>query len=148
MTNSPISGPAATDKEPTGDRDPISEESPVQEQTPPRRLRVLLIEDELLQIRGLQRLLGLEGIQVDGVQRVEDAFTQMANQPAYDAIVTDLGLEGLSGRELVRRLRRPRLVVVTGDDRALGSVPQADVVLLKPYSCRQLVAAIKGEPHE
>lgn len=80
--------------------------------TPPRRL--LLVEDDPLQARGLLRLLGASGFTCHGVQSAAAALAAIARQPAYDAIVTDLGLPGLSGAELALRLRRPLLLAYSG----------------------------------
>ena len=81
-------------------------------QAAPRRL--LLVEDDPLQARGLLRLLDSLGITCHNVPSAAAALEAIASQPPYDVIVADLGLPGLSGAELARRLRRPLLIAYSG----------------------------------
>ena len=82
---------------------------------PPRSAtRLLLVEDDPLQARGLLRLLDCCGIAAHNVPTVTAALEAVASQPPYDIIVSDVGLPGLSGVELSRRLRRPLLVAYSG----------------------------------
>jgi DNA-binding response OmpR family regulator len=127
-------------------RDSVQVSEPRSEHIP--RFRVLLIEDEELQVRALRLFLGESDILLDAVSTAEQAFPQLAMHPPYDAIITDYRLPGMSGAELVHRLRRPRLIVLTGDSRVAALVPQADVCLLKPCDPRRLLAAIEGRDHE
>jgi DNA-binding response OmpR family regulator len=65
----------------------------------------------------------------------------------YDAIVLDLGLSGINGLELCRRLRQdarkwaPVLMLTTRDtlaDRLSGFELSADGYLVKPFSLQEL----------
>ena len=105
--------------------------------------RVLLVEDEPILSRALCLYLGEHGIQVHTALSAEVALTMIGAEPAYDAIVTDLRLPGMSGQELARRLRQPRLIALSGDVRALGLLRHFDVRLAKPCSPDALVAAIR-----
>src|SRR5438876_5112037 len=82
----------------------------------PASRRVLLVEDDPLQARGLLRLLDVHGIVAHNVPTVTAALEAVASQPTYDAIVSDVGLPGPSGAELAGRLRRPLLIAYSGRD--------------------------------
>lgn len=67
-----------------------------------------------------------------------------------DAVVLDLRLPDASDPDelvaLVRLRHHGRLVIASGDDRALAVAGRAGVAcVVKPYSVEALVAAIKGE---
>jgi DNA-binding response OmpR family regulator len=75
-----------------------------------------------------------------------------AESHAYDAIVLDLMLPGLSGQELLTRLRRaknPAAVLVltakdTVDDRVAGLDLGADDYLVKPFAFAELLARVRA----
>lgn len=106
--------------------------------------RVLLIEDEPMLSRALCRALGDRGLAVHPVPSAETAFAVLAREAPFDAVVTDLRLPGLSGQELARRLRQPRLIVITGDAASLPLLRHFDAKLLKPVRTDELVAALLG----
>ena len=118
--------------------------------TPDRGL-VVIVEDER-SIADLQRLyLSQAGfgvhVAVDG-----DAGLSDIRRLAPVAAVIDVGLPGLDGTELVRRLRAEQnwvpIVIVTAHDseldRVLGLELGADDYLTKPFSPRELVARVRG----
>ena len=80
----------------------------------PSPRRVLLVEDDPLQARGLLRLLDLHGVSCHNVPTAKAALEAVASQSVYNLIVSDLGLPGLAGAELATRLRRPLLVSYSG----------------------------------
>jgi DNA-binding response OmpR family regulator len=112
---------------------------------------VLLVEDEAA-IADLQRLyLQRDGFQVEVVGTGEQALEQIrARRPA--AVVLDVGLPGIDGIEVVRRLRAaaddtPVLFVTARDDevdRVLGLEMGADDYVTKPFSPRELVARVRA----
>src|SRR5437667_10945130 len=69
-----------------------------------RGVRVLVVEDEPRMASVVRRSLEKEGVTVDVTGRAEDALW-MAETVAYDAIVLDVMLPGLSGFEACRLLR-------------------------------------------
>jgi signal transduction histidine kinase/ActR/RegA family two-component response regulator len=116
--------------------------------------KILVIEDQADARRALQRLLQLWGHQVDvaedGVRGVEAA---MRNPPELALI--DVGLPGLDGYEVARRLRKAmgrsvRLVALTGygqpEDRERAFDAGFDMHLVKPVDRDQLGDAIVGVP--
>lgn len=79
-----------------------------------RPRRVLLVEDDPLQARGLLRLLGHRGFEAQGAPTVAAALAAVAARPPYDVIVSDLGLPDGSGEALAERLRRPLFLSFSG----------------------------------
>lgn len=77
----------------------------------------------------------------------------LASSKPFDAIVLDLGLPGLDGIELCRRLREegvatPILVLTARgelDDKLLGLEVGADDYLVKPLSLRELEARLRAQ---
>jgi DNA-binding response OmpR family regulator len=111
---------------------------------------VLVVEDER-SIADLIRLyLSRDGF---GVQVESDGTGGLAAARRLHpvAIVLDVGLPGLDGTELCRRLRQagdwtPVLFVTARDDevdRVLGLEMGADDYITKPFSPRELVARVK-----
>lgn len=115
------------------------------------RPRVLVVDDELGVRRALQRGLTAEGMEVmvaaDGPSALE-----MARTGAYDVIVLDIMLPGLSGYRVLERLRAERvrtpvLLLSAKDgevDQADGLDLGADGYLVKPFSFVVLVAQLKA----
>ena len=108
----------------------------------PKALRVLVVDDNADTADTLARLLELEGHQV---RRAHDGPTALAAASAFrpDAVVLDLGLPGMDGFEVARRLRRDRhggrepvLVAVSGygrdEDRTRSRQAGFDHHLVKP----------------
>jgi DNA-binding response OmpR family regulator len=115
------------------------------------RPRVLVVDDELGVRRALQRGLTAEGMDVvaaaDGLSALEIARTG-----AYDVIVLDIMLPGLSGYRVLQRLRAegvrtPVLLLSAKDgevDQADGLDLGADGYLVKPFSFMVLVAQVRA----
>ncbi len=114
-----------------------------------RGLSILLVEDDALISFTTAEMLADLGHSVVQAANAEDALQQIERQ-AFDVMMTDLSLPGMSGRDLlvVATLRRPRLrvLVASGYDRApAGDAALARVVFLpKPYDEAGLSAALKA----
>lgn len=67
-------------------------------------MRVLVIEDEPNLLRGLLAVLTQNGIEAEGSGDGREGL-YMAEEYPHDAAVVDLGLPGLPGLEIIRRLR-------------------------------------------
>jgi PAS domain S-box-containing protein len=80
-------------------------------------LRVLLVDDEANAVTALTTLLGEEGLRISGATRGEEALALAASQP-FDVAVLDVQMPGMSGLELLKRLRQehPGLpaIIMTG----------------------------------
>jgi two-component system KDP operon response regulator KdpE len=119
--------------------------------------RVLVVDDEPPIVRAVAANLRVRGYEVVTAASGDAALAAMeAHQP--DCVVLDLGLPGIDGLEVLRRLRRAddweRLpVVVTSIVQPDGGEPelghQVRSWLVKPFSARQLqrAVALALDPH-
>ncbi|MCX5070379.1 response regulator transcription factor [Micromonospora lupini] len=114
-------------------------------------MRLLVVEDEARLAAALQRGLQAEGFAVD-VAATGPAGLDAARHGEYDAMILDVMLPGLSGYELVRRLRAeqhwlPVLMLSAKDgeyDQADGLDCGADDYLTKPFSYVVLLARLRA----
>ena len=114
-------------------------------------MRLLLVDDEERMVAALRRGLTAEGFVVesapDGVRGLA-----LAQEGDFDAMVLDVMLPGLSGYEVVRRLRAagnwiPVLMLSAKDgeyDQADALDDGADDYLTKPFSFVVLIARIRA----
>ncbi|MEV4542129.1 response regulator transcription factor [Micromonospora echinaurantiaca] len=114
-------------------------------------MRLLVVEDESRLAAALQRGLQAEGFAVD-VAATGPAGLDAARHGGYDAMILDVMLPGLSGYEVVRRLRAeehwlPVLMLSAKDgeyDQADGLDCGADDYLTKPFSYVVLLARLRA----
>jgi DNA-binding response OmpR family regulator len=114
-------------------------------------MQVLLVEDDTVLSDGLSRVLQASGMEVelatDGL-----AADQLLQRSAPAVAVLDIGLPGIDGFEVVRRLRArgsnlPVLLLTARDaveDRVRGLELGADDYLVKPFATPELVARIRA----
>ena len=69
-------------------------------------MRLLIVEDEVRLASALQRGLTAEGFTVDVLHTGPDGLH--AAQEAYDAVILDIMLPGLSGYRIIERCGRTR----------------------------------------
>ncbi len=115
------------------------------------RPRVLVVDDEIGVRRALERGLSAEGMEVvtaaDGPNALRVALTG-----AFDVVLLDIMLPGLSGYRVLQRLRAegvrtPVLLLSAKDgevDQADGLDLGADGYLVKPFSFMVLVAQVRA----
>ncbi len=114
-------------------------------------MHVLLVEDDLVLADGIARILRGQGMVVDVVHNGEDADRALAARELSVAVL-DIGLAGIDGFEVVRRLRArgstmPVLLLTARDDvqdRVRGLEIGADDYLVKPFAAPELVARLKA----
>jgi two-component system response regulator MprA len=114
-------------------------------------VRVLIIDDDRALRAALRRALTLAGYDVDAVGDGEEGLTRIAESPP-DAVVLDLGLPGVDGLDVCRRLRSggdrvPVLVLTARDaveDRIDGLDAGADDYLVKPFDVGELAARLRA----
>lgn len=99
--------------------------------------RVLLVEDEVLLRMSVSDMLERLGCSVESVGSAEDALEVLARGEAFDLLLTDLGLPGMSGEELAgevgRRYDKLPVVIASGYGRPAGQ-PDGWQFITKPYS--------------
>ena len=112
---------------------------------------VLLVEDDPAVRGAVERALRHAGhepaLATDGVRALEQATALL-----YDAVVLDLGLPGLDGLEVCRRLRAagnqvPVLMLTARaavSDRVSGLDAGADDYLVKPFALDELLARLRA----
>ncbi len=114
-------------------------------------MHVLLVEDDLVLADGIARSLRGHGMVVDVVNNGDDADRALATREMSVAVL-DIGLPGIDGFEVVRRLRvrgssLPVLLLTARDDvqdRVRGLEIGADDYLVKPFAAPELVARLKA----
>jgi DNA-binding response OmpR family regulator len=116
----------------------------------PMTKRVLLIEDEARIAEVVERYLEKEGYMVVWRATGEDGLADFARRPP-DALILDLGLPGISGEEVCRRVRADSdvpIIMLTardGEEELLrGLEVGADDYITKPFSPRELVARLRA----
>ncbi|MBK4739087.1 response regulator transcription factor [Noviherbaspirillum pedocola] len=114
-------------------------------------MQLLLVEDDAVLADGIARNLSAQGYEVDVVRNGSDADA-MLQRREIGAVVMDIGIPGLDGFEVVRRMRArgnhtPVLLLTARDavaDRVFGLEIGADDYLVKPFATAELVARVKA----
>ncbi|MES2901813.1 MAG: response regulator transcription factor [Pseudomonadota bacterium] len=114
-------------------------------------MHVLLVEDDAVLADGLSRVLQGHAMVVEVVANGTLA-DQLLQHAEVAVVVLDIGLPGIDGFEVVRRLRArgsnvPVLLLTARDaieDRVRGLELGADDYLVKPFATAELVARIKA----
>ncbi len=114
-------------------------------------MRILIVEDDPSLASGLSRILEAEGYAVDIASRGEQAI-EAARQERFDLVILDIGLPGIDGFEVLRRLRggesrMPVLVLTARDavgDRVHGLDLGADDYMAKPFAMPELAARVRA----
>lgn len=114
-------------------------------------MRILLAEDDQVLAEGLSRSLRSAGYAVDHVVSGADADTALTTQ-TYDLLILDLGLPGLHGIEVLRKLRGRNVPVPVLILTAADSVEQrvhaldlgADDFMAKPFALSELEARVRA----
>jgi DNA-binding response OmpR family regulator len=114
-------------------------------------MRVLVVEDDVTLAAGLVEGLEREGFQVDHLGAAEPAEGVLGHT-AYDLAIVDIGLPGMDGLELIRRVRRrgvltPILILTARDgldDRVVGLDVGGDDYLVKPFLLPELLARVRA----
>ncbi|WP_233852521.1 response regulator transcription factor [Paraburkholderia sp. HD33-4] len=114
-------------------------------------MKLLLVEDDADLARWVMNLMQVEQFAIDWAQNGECAETLLGLQ-CYDAVLLDLRLPGISGKEVLAKLRRKRdnvpvlMLTANGstDDKVACFSAGADDYVVKPFDARELVARIKA----
>jgi two-component system OmpR family response regulator len=114
-------------------------------------MRVLLVEDEMRLAATLSAGLEAEGWVVVAVGTGTDGLRE-ATANSFDVVILDIMLPGLSGYEVLRRMRAARVwtpvLMLTAKDGEYDEIDAfdlgADDYLTKPFSFRVLVARLNA----
>jgi len=111
--------------------------------------RILLVDDDLELVEMIREYLEPEGFAIDVAH---DSETCLASDPEHkELVILDVMLPGLSGFEVLKRLRQrsavPVILLTARDsdmDRVVGLEIGADDYIPKPFNPRELVARIRA----
>jgi two-component system, OmpR family, response regulator len=127
--------------------------SAMRQTTPPQpnTMRVLVVEDDRILADALTRYLRHIGYVVDVATSGTEADTALKTE-SYDVAILDIGLPGIDGFEVLRRLRSrspyvPVLILTARDsvnDRVHGLNLGSDDYLVKPFALIELEARIRA----
>ncbi|MGH8987945.1 MAG: response regulator transcription factor [Acidimicrobiales bacterium] len=114
-------------------------------------MRILVVDDDPGVRAALDRALRLDGYEVRSVADGEAALASLSLDPP-DAMVLDLGLPGMDGLDVARRMRQagddtPVLMLTARDavnDRVLGLDAGADDYVVKPFALAELEARLRA----
>ena len=114
-------------------------------------MRILVVEDDALLADGLTQVLKRSGHAVDQVRTGLQADNSL-RITSYELVVLDVGLPGIDGFEVLRRLRSRRskanVLVLTArdgvEDRVHGLDLGADDYLTKPFSVTEFEARVRA----
>jgi two-component system, OmpR family, KDP operon response regulator KdpE len=111
--------------------------------------RILVVDDEIEIVRALQRSLTAHGYEVFTASSGEEALEVIAHH-RLDLMLLDLGLPGISGLEVSKRVRAdsnlPIIVLSVKDterDKVLALDLGADDYVSKPFSINEVLARIR-----
>ncbi len=114
----------------------------------PEEKRVLVVDDEPVVCRSVQRILHSRGFQVDQSLGGPEALQKMEQAP-YDLVLLDLRMPDMEGMEVLRAIKERwpevKVIVITGYASVESAVETiqngAEEYLPKPFTPSELVAA-------
>jgi two-component system OmpR family response regulator len=114
-------------------------------------LRLMIVEDDTSLATGLMRALSNEGYDVTAATSGEESLERLRGE-SFDLLVLDIGLPGIDGFEVLRRLRAggyalPVLILTARDavdDRVRGLDLGADDYMPKPFALPELAARVRA----
>ena len=113
-------------------------------------MKILLIDDEKLLVKGLRKSLEQDGFQVTVAYDGEEAW-DIFNKDDFEFILLDLMLPKIDGISLFRMIRQesdvPVIMLTAKDsdiDRIVGLELGADDYITKPFNTRELIARIRA----
>lgn len=112
--------------------------------------RILIVDDEPAISDNIQFVLESEGLEAVRVATGLEALPILDQGPIH-LVILDIGLPDINGIELLKEIRRTRMVPIilltarSGElDRVLGLEIGADDYVAKPFSPRELAARVKA----
>ncbi|AOY75630.1 response regulator transcription factor [Clostridium formicaceticum] len=113
-------------------------------------MKVLIIDDEKLLVKGLKKSLEQEGFEVSVAYDGETGFSVFETS-SFDLLILDLMLPKIDGITLCRMIRQssevPIMMLTAKDsdiDKILGLELGADDYMTKPFNTRELIARVRA----
>jgi DNA-binding response OmpR family regulator len=114
-------------------------------------LQILIVDDEEELVSALAERLYLRGFQAKGVTTGEEALAHIADQPC-DVVLLDVKMPGLSGLEVIKRIKEktpsPQVILLTGhssvQDAERGMGLGAFDYLMKPVKIDELIRVLRS----
>src|ERR1051325_7502334 len=118
----------------------------------PDPTHIALIDDDEAVLDSLALYLARHDVQASGFKRIEDFLAALDRAPAFDCMVSDVRLPGMSGLDLVRTLNERRfarpIILITGHgdiDMAVSAIKiGAFDFIEKPFDEARLLASIRN----
>jgi len=114
---------------------------------------ILLVDDEVILLEAMRRLLELLGYTVTACSSAVDAFEKFSASPdGFDLLITDMTMPEMTGVELTGKILQVRsdlpVVMVTGYSESIDAEHAKNCgvneFIMKPVSKKQLLAAINN----
>ncbi len=113
-------------------------------------MRILIVEDEKHLADAISEIVKREKYLLDTVYDGNEGYAY-ASSGIYDCIILDIMLPGMSGIEILKKIRRERVdtpvLLLTAknsvEDKVLGLDSGADDYMTKPFSTEELLARIR-----
>jgi CheY-like chemotaxis protein len=112
--------------------------------------RILVVDDEEDAAHALAELLVGRGYDIELAFSGEQALERLARDPLPHLVLLDYGLPGLTGQQVIRRMRgdarleRVPVLMATAAPIALGQLGEVSGLLRKPYPRQVLFALLRG----
>src|SRR5438067_4915069 len=117
-------------------------------------MRILVVDDEVRLARHVASALTEAGHDPVVIHDGETALGEAERTP-FDLVVLDVGLPGMDGFKVLKKMRAKnmshRVLMLTArgelNDRVTGLQLGADDYLAKPFAMQELVARVRSEEH-
>ncbi|OQY38240.1 MAG: hypothetical protein B6229_06360 [Spirochaetaceae bacterium 4572_7] len=106
--------------------------------------KLLIVEDDTIQRESIESLIDAKDLEISGVGKGIDAYNLM-KETQFDCVILDLGLEDMSGYELLDKIKEdPRtsttpIIIYTGKD-----LSQEEELRLKKYAESIIIKGVKS----
>jgi CheY-like chemotaxis protein len=132
--------------EPTVEAAAASTKEPAAERAP-RPLAVLVVDDDALVLMNTAAMLEDLGHEVTSAHSGREALQRFEQQASYDLLITDQGMPGITGLQLIEQIRlkapdMPAILATGYAELPQGPVPHA-IRLNKPFLQGALAEAVR-----